>query len=151
MRLLDAEEVAERLTNIVHFDTQRAETGVDLTVTEVYRVGGPGHLDFGGSEFQPVPRERVEPSLKNPDDEYGWWSLGEGSYILAYNEGFEPEEGEWGVVRPLPRLLEAGAAHGSFTAESESSLMETLIEVGPGGIELKENFRASRLQVFRRE
>ncbi len=151
MLLLEAEEVADRVTNLVHFDTQRAETGLDLTVEAVYRVGGPGHLDFGGGEFEPVPRERLESSLKNPDDTYGWWSLEAGRYILEYNEGFEPRSGEFGVVRPLPRLHQAGASHGSFAVESESTLLEALVEVGPAGIEFKENFRASRLQVFARE
>ncbi len=151
MELLDAEDVADRVTNLVHFDTQEAETGIDLTVGAVCRVGGPGHLDFGGGEFEPAPREQLEPSRKDPDDDYGWWSLDPGRYIFEYNEGFDPESGEFGVVRPLPRLHQAGASHGSFTAESGSSLLEVFVEVGESGIELKENFRASRLQVFARE
>ena len=150
MELLDGEDAADRVENLVHFDTQHSNTGIDLTVAAVYRLSGAGQLDFGGGEFQEASTDRIDPRMRDEEDDYGWWELDEGAYIVRYNEGFVPDEGEFGLVRPLPRLLKAGASHAPFEVDRETPELTALIEVGPAGVEMKENFRASRLQVYRR-
>lgn len=151
MEVLDGEDTAERVENLVHFDTQRANTGIDLTVGAVYTLEGAGQLDFGGSEFDEASTRALEPTEKHPEDDYGWWTLEAGYYLIEYNEGFVPDDGEFGIVRPLPRLLRAGTSHATFHVDSEQPTLSALIDVGPQGIEMKENFRASRLQVYRRD
>jgi len=64
-----ANALASQLDGLVHLDTQRASTGIDLTVDAVFRTTGPGQLDFGGGEFRAVPRERIGPTLDEPDDD----------------------------------------------------------------------------------
>lgn len=151
MEWLDVEDVADRLDNLVHFDTQRTPTGIDLTVGSVERLLGAGALDFGGGEFEQAVTQEVEPELKSEDDEYGWWTLEGGFFRITYNESFVPDEGEYGLVRPLERLLAAGATHAEFHLDGETDPIVALLQVGPQGVELKENFRASRLQIYRRE
>lgn len=151
MRTLDAEETRECVDGIVHFDTQRAPLGLDLTVEAVFRVEGPGRLDFGGSEFEPAPRERVEPELASSDDDYGWWELEPGdSCVIHYNEGLDLGAGQVGKLHPLPRLQQAGASHPAFVVQGSQESLAALLTAGRGGCRLKENCRVSRLLVTER-
>jgi len=93
-----ANALASQLDGLVHLDTQRASTGIDLTVDAVFRTTGPGQLDFGGGEFQTVPRERIGPTLDDPDDDYGWWTLEKGAYVVQYNESLRLDDGQQAVV-----------------------------------------------------
>lgn len=146
MRSADA--LARQIDGLVHLDTQRAPSGIDLTVDEIYRTTGPGQLDFGGSEFQAVPREPITPVLDDPDDDYGWWTLEQGAYVVRYNESLRLDEGQKAVVSPLERTLHAGAHHGAFLLDDGRDPLETLLVVSRMGCRLKENCRLSRLVVF---
>ena len=108
MTLHDKEQVAKRLENLVHLDTQGFSLGVDLTVAEVHRLTGGGKLDFGGSEFEAAETEKVTPEKADPEDDYGWWHLEAGTYLVRYNEHLKLAEGELGLVSPHTRLLQAG-------------------------------------------
>jgi len=147
MPVLDAEASSAHVASLIHLDTQRAEPGIDVTVEAVFRVTGPGRLDFGGSEYQPAGREEVPPQRAHPDDEYGWWKLERGTYVIRYNEALSLDEGQHARVFPHPRLLQAGATHAAFVVDATSGPMETLLTVGDAGCHLKENSRVSRLLI----
>ena len=147
MTLYDQEQVTQRLEGVLHLDTQGFPLGMDLTVAEVHRLTEGGKLDFGGSEFAAAKTQEVSPEKADPEDDYGWWHLDAGTYLLRYNESLKLKEGELALVSPHPRLLQAGASHGTFNALGETGL-ETLLSVTEGGCSLKENARVSRLVVF---
>lgn len=149
--MLSPDVLAQQLDGLVHFDTQRAPDGLDLTVDSIYRTSGPGQLDFGGSEFEPVSREPLTPVLDNPDDDYAWWTLEGGTYLIQYNESVTLKEGQQAVVYPLERTLHAGAHHGTFVIDENREPLETLFVVGRMGCRLKENCRVSRLTVRTRD
>jgi len=146
MRTADA--LASHVDGLVHLDTQRARNGIDLTVDTVFRTVGHGQLDFGGGEFQAAPRERIEPVLDDPEDDYGWWTLEKGAYVIRYNESVRLDEGRQAVVTPLERTLHAGAHHGAFVLDESRDPIETLLVVSRMGCRLKENCRVSRLVVL---
>lgn len=143
-----SDATASRVRGLVHLDTQRAPKGLDLTVDAVFRTTGHGQLDFGGSECQAAPRERIEPVLDAPEDDYGWWTLEKGAYVVQYNEALSLHDGEQAVVTPLERTLHAGAHHGSFVLDDGRDPLETLLVVSRMGCRLKENCRVSRLVVL---
>lgn len=145
--MLSADAIAQQLEGLVHLDTQRAVDGIDLTVNAVYRITGTGQLDFGGGEFKSVPREEMSPTLADPDDDYGWWTLEEGAYIVEYNERLTLTDGQRAQVSPLERTLLAGAHHGAFGLDEGRDPLETLLVVSRMGCDLKENCRLSRLTV----
>lgn len=145
MAILDTEATRDRLRDLIHFDTQESAVGLDLTVDSVARVTGRGALDFGGSEFRPADRDVVEPELADPGDDYGWWGLEGGAYVIRYNESLDAGAGTVGVVHPLPRLQQAGASHPAFIAEPGEAPLETLVSVCGPGCRIKENSRVSRL------
>lgn len=148
MPFSDHEHVAEQTTDLLHLDTQEFPFGVDLTVAEVHQITGPGSLDFGGSEFEEAPTELLEPVKRNPDDDYGWWPLQQGTYLIRYNEGVELDDDEVGLVQPHPRLMLAGGHHPSFTVFGAEDDLFTLLSVGSGGCNIKENSRVSRLLIL---
>ena len=145
MHSVDA--LAQHLDGLVHLDTQRAPNGLDLTVDSVFRTTGPGQLDFGGSEFQAAPRERIEPVLDDPEDDYGWWTLEKGAYVIQYNESLTLEDAQQAVVTPLERTLHAGAHHGTVVLDDGHDPLETLLVVSRMGCRLKEHCRISRFGV----
>ena len=147
MTLHDKKQVAEKLSGLLHLDTQGFPLGVDLTVAEVHRLTGGGKLDFGGSEFAAAETEKLAPEKVDAEDDYGWWHLEAGMYLIRYNERLTLAEGELGLVLPHERLLRAGASHGAFSVTGETGL-ETLLTVSEQGCQIKENARVSRLVVF---
>lgn len=146
--ILDTHRTTARIDRLVHLDTQKAAVGLDLTAGAIYRLTGPGRLDFGGSELRAAGRQELEPELASPDDDYGWWRLEAGTYALRYNEAVEPEEGEVGFILPLERVLRAGASHPAFAVDGRRDPLETLFTVGRLGCHLKENCRVSLVLIM---
>lgn len=145
--MLSADTLAQQLDGLVHLDTQRVPEGIDLTVHAVHRTTGAGQLDFGGGEFAPASQDPIAPTLDDPDDDYGWWILESGAYIVEYNEALTLTEGQRAQISPLERTLLAGAHHGTFRLTEGRESLKTLLVVGRMGCRLKENCRLSRLTV----
>lgn len=145
--MLSADDLATQVDGLVHLDTQRADFGLDLTVDRIYRTAGHGQLDFGGSEYKTAPREPLTPVLNDPDDDYAWWTLEEGAYIVEYNESLTLETNQRAEISPLERTLHAGAHHSTFVLTDGADPLSTLLVVSQLGCRLKENCRLSRLVV----
>ena len=71
---------------LLHEETQVHDGGIDLTVSEVSVVDRAGRVDFGGGELEPARTRRHETQKRHPEDDYEWWHLEEGQYLIAYNE-----------------------------------------------------------------
>ncbi|WP_433629785.1 dCTP deaminase [Halomicrococcus sp. NG-SE-24] len=125
---------------LLHDETQVTERGLDLTVNEVYVVDDAGRVDFGGGELEDATLSPHEKQWRNEDDDYQWWRLDGGQYLVEYNESLR-------VDRPLQvqtrdELLARGAFHPSLRV---TSLDRVPLAVPPGGLRLKENARVSTL------
>ena len=135
------EEIVDSLSGIVHEETQVGERGVDLTLAEVYEVDFPGRVDFGGDELEDAdcsPHERV---WRDEDDDYQWWHLQGGQYLIEHNESLESDR----EVRLQTReaVLARGAFHPTL---SVARLGRVPLSVPRGGIRLKENARVSTVE-----
>ena len=133
-------DLVDRVDGIVHEDTQVHEYGLDLTIADVSEVENPGRVDFGGGELEAADLRPVATSPRNPDDDYEWWALDAGTYLVAYNESLTP--GAPLRVQTRRELRERGAYHPSV-ATSELGPMP--LTVAEGGVTLKENARISTL------
>ena len=134
-------EYSQFLDGIVHEPTQSEGRGFDLTVAEVYEVTGPGRVDFGGGELADAETTPHDSEKRNPDDDYEWWHLDAGGYLLEYNESLT-ESGMTFTVQTRTALLERGASHPTL---SVTSLPRVPLSVGGDGLKLKENARVSTL------
>ena len=132
----------EAVSGIVHEPTQTEGLGVDLTLSDVYRVSGPGRVDFGGGELEPAELDPVETELRTPEDDYGWWNVEAGQYLIGYNESIEPAGDRSFVVQTRDEVRVRGGFHPTLHV---AELRRVPFAVGGAGIRLKENARVSTL------
>ncbi|MFW6436257.1 MAG: dCTP deaminase [Halococcoides sp.] len=133
-------ELSAVVEDLVHAPTQTDHAGVDLTVREVFEVTEPGRIDFGGSELDPAGLTPHERQFRRPDDEYQWWHLDAGQYLVAFNESLDCPADCTVVVQPRDALLARGASHPTLRTDSLDRLP---LSVGGAGVILKENARIS--------
>lgn len=134
--------LAESVDNLVHAPTQVHDHGIDLTVSAVYEVAAPGRLDFGGDELQDADLEPVPTTLRDPEDDYGWWELPGGQYVIQHNE-FVTDVEEPLLLQARNNLLARGGSHPTLRVHSHLPLVP--LTVADGGLEIKENARISTL------
>jgi hypothetical protein len=136
--------LADLVDGLVHEPTQTEGPGLDLTVAGVRRVTAPGRVDFGGGELEAAETEAVETAKRDASDDYGWWSLSGGVYLLDYNERLTLD-GETVLLQPRDAVCTRGAFHPTRRLTDDDSLDGVPLTVSDGGLRLKENARVSTL------
>jgi hypothetical protein len=134
-------DITAAVDGLLHADTQVHDGGVDLTVQEVYVVERPGRVDFGGGELEPATVEPHSTRWRNPEDDYRWWHLDAGVYLVEYNESLAGD-GAY-LLQTREAVLERGASHPTRVV---SELPRMPLSVSEGGLRLKENARVSTLR-----
>ncbi|MFC4543663.1 dCTP deaminase [Halosolutus amylolyticus] len=134
--------LADSVDNLVYEPVQVHEGGIDLTVSAIYEVADPGRIDFGGDELEDADLEPVPTDLRDPDDDYGWWDLDGGQYVVQHNE-FLTDPDRPLLLQPRNELLARGGSHPTVQVASHLPLIP--LTVPDGGLELKENARVSTL------
>lgn len=129
---------ASIVDGLVHAESQVHDGAVDLTVDHVFAVDEPGHLDFGGSELQMPGTTLLTARRRHPDDEYGWWSLEPGMYLIEYNEELAQPPA---FLQPREALIAAGGVHASGWVTE----LHRVGLIAAAGLEIKENARISTL------
>jgi hypothetical protein len=132
--------ITDRVEGVVHEETQLHDRGLDLTAAEIHEIDEPGRVDFGGGELTDAELSSHELTRRNPDDDYGWWYLDEGGYLLEHNETLTGDGPLTLQTRDAVRAR--GAFHPTITVEELDPLP---FWVGGAGIRLKENARVSTL------
>ncbi|QLH77114.1 dCTP deaminase [Halosimplex rubrum] len=125
---------------IVHEPTQTEGRGLDLTVAEVYEVAEPGRVDFGGGELEAADLDPHDRQYRDEDDDYEWWHLDAGQYLIEYNESLSVPEDSVARVQTRDAVVARGAFHPTLAL---SSLAHVPLSVGGAGLRLKENARVS--------
>ena len=131
---------SEYVTDIVHEPTQSGGDGFDLTVAEVFEVVKPGRVDFGGGELEAAETVPHQTEKRNPDDDYEWWTLSHGQYLITFNESLTGEATV--TLQTRTELLERGAMHPTVHVDS---LPRLPLSVSGAGLKLKENARVSTI------
>ncbi len=129
---------------IVHEPTQTEGPGLDCTVAAVLRVEAPGRVDFGGGELATADLEPVETRRRNADDDYEWWHLDAGRYLLEYNESLSAPEDLTLALQTREAVRARCAFHPTLYVDSLDAVP---LSVGGAGLRLKENARVSTLLV----
>jgi hypothetical protein len=135
-------ELSDVVDGLLHPETQVHEHGIDLTVGAIHEVAAPGRVDFGGDELDEADLQPCELTRRNPDDEFQWWHLEDGQYVVQYNEFFVGDDPMH--LQPRNKLLARGASHTALRVDDHLPLVP--LSVGGAGIQIKENARVSRLQ-----
>jgi len=135
-------ELGQFVEDTVHEPTQTDGPGFDLTVAEVFEIDTPGRIDFGGGELEDAEMTSPERTLRNPDDDYEWWHLDSGQYLLEYNESLSLPSDLVAEIQTRGAVRERGAFHPTLTVQS---LGRVPLSVGGAGVSLKENARVSTI------
>jgi hypothetical protein len=146
--LLDGETIVSLTEGLISAKKQRGAVSLDLTVKSISRVVSGGALDFGGSEFREASAEALIPEKKSPEEPYGWWNLGEGRYLLQFNETIKPSPAALILIVAHSRLIAAGASHAPVIVDSLDADTRVLLSVGSQGLAVKENARVSKSVVL---
>ncbi|QLH81590.1 dCTP deaminase [Halosimplex pelagicum] len=133
---------------IVHEPTQTEGRGLDLTATEVYEVAEPGRIDFGGGELEAADLQPHDSQFRNEDDDYEWWHLDAGQYLIEYNESLALPEDTIARVQTRDAVVARGAFHPTLEL---SELGRVPLSVGGAGLGLKENARVSTVVAVERD
>jgi len=133
-------DLLDAVSGLVHEPTQIEGTGLNLTVAAVHEPTGPGQIDFGGGELEPTETVDVDPEKRDPADDYGWWDLDAGVYLLEYNERLDAETPA--ILEPRVELVERGAFHPTLRV---TELPQVPLVVPDSGLGIKENARVSTL------
>ena len=131
-------ELTTLVDGLLHEETQVTDRGLDLTVKEVLTVEKPGRVDFGGDELDDAYLRAHEKVWRNEDDDYQWWHLDGGQYVVEYNESLSADRRV--TVQTREAVRERGAFHPTLEVVE---LGRVPLSVAPGGIRLKENARIS--------
>lgn len=132
-------DLVDAVEGFVHEPTQvRDDGGIDLTVTEVYNIRAPARVDFGGGELEPAGKEPHDQVWRSEDDDYQWWHLDAGTYLIEYNESLSGTA----LLQPRTEIVERGGSHPTFGL---AELPSVPLTVGGAGLRLKENARVSTL------
>jgi hypothetical protein len=134
-------DYATFLSGIVHEPTQSEGRGFDLTVGAVYEVTGPGRVDFGGGELDAATLGAHPSESHDPDDDYEWWHLSAGQYLVEYNESLSSTDVQF-TLQTRDELLARGAFHPTLHV---TDLPRVPLAVGGAGLQVKENARVSTL------
>ena len=135
-------DLTQFVDGIVHEPTQTEGRGLDLTVAEIYEIAGPGRVDFGGGELEAAELEPHERTLRNPEDDYEWWHLDAGQYLLAYNESLALPADRAATLQVRDAVRQRGGSHPTLSLQE---LGHVPLSVGGAGLSVKENARVSTL------
>ena len=134
-------EYRQFLSGIVHEPTQTEGRGFDLTVAEVYEITEPGRVDFGGGELEAAEIEPHDSEKRHDEDDYEWWHLDEGQYLVEYNEEITADDLTF-VLQTRDELLARGVFHPTLHV---TELPQVPLSVGGAGLAIKKNARVSTL------
>lgn len=130
------------LEGTIYKKKQLDSRGVHLTVAEIRALTGRGRIDFGGDEHEECGSEPLSPRKRDPEDDYGWWDLGGGTYRIVFNESTRAVPGTLLLV-PNERILSCGCTIAVTTTREGS--VESVLTVPETGVSIKENARAALL------
>ena len=85
-RVCSGKEIAKLVTGLIYAGRETQEHALDLTIKNVFKLTGRGSLDFGGREYASCEGDKIASRKREAGDEYGWWELEEGDYLIEYNE-----------------------------------------------------------------
>jgi hypothetical protein len=142
--LIDAAHLVSLAEGLISAKKQQGPFTLDLTVRHVSVVESGGALDFGGSELREASTSALVPEKKAREEEFGWWNLGPGTYLVTFNETLTRAKPGVILIFPHKRLLAAAGWHPSVVLEKLDHEVRVPLQVGTHGLALKQNARVSR-------
>ncbi|MGA9098337.1 MAG: deoxyuridine 5'-triphosphate nucleotidohydrolase [Methanotrichaceae archaeon] len=145
MTILTGAEAIGLVESMIDPEVQTQMCGIELTLARVECFRSTGALAYDNKERQLPKTELLE------FDESDWIMLGQGSYLVTFNEIVEVPKDIAALARPRSSLLRSGATletalwDPGYRGRSQS----LLVVYNPHGLRLKKNARLMQLVFFR--
>jgi len=149
MNELAGADIAAHVAGLVHEETQVEENALVLTVDMIERLTTGPSFDFGGGEYEGAEAATIEPEKRDPEDDYAWWNLDAGTYLVRCNESIAIPEGAQGIVQGWWRLTANGVLQPTQMINGEHEEFHQLLHVPEHGTSFKENARFAELRVVK--
>ncbi len=135
------------ITGYIDLEKQLQPSGFDLSLSEVLAYEGGGSVDFSNEERVIAETRPLKP------DGAGWYSLGQGCYMLVYNEVVKMPLDVVAIARSRSTLLRNGASMGTAVWDPgyQGRSSSLLVVHNPHGIRLKRGARVAQLVFFTTE
>ena len=132
------------ITGYIDLEKQLQPSGFDLSLSKVLAYEGGGSVDFSNEE-----RVIAETRPLKPDGE-GWYSLGQGCYMLVYNEVVKMPLDVVAIARSRSTMLRNGASMETAVWDPgyQGRSSSLLVVHTPHGIRLKQDARVAQLVFF---
>lgn len=145
-----ADILKENVKNYIHQGKQfpKDRAVVFLTVHHIGELTGTGRLDFGGSEYAEAETPWKDPVKMKKDDQYGWWHLTPGSYLVEFNETVQVPAGSRFYLQSWEKAGRNAAVIPFSVIDSPRAPLFSILHVGGEGIDIKENARLAELGVL---
>lgn len=141
---MESEEIFDEcLSQTVYRDKQLSPDGVHLTLKSISTPSSPGQIDFGGGEYETAENREIAPEKRCEEDDYGWWNLHAGEYIVRFNEEISSKGPTFCVVSNQ-RLIGCGCSLASVFLHQGP--IATILRVPQVGVSIKENARIALLR-----
>ena len=145
--LLRGSQARSFVESLIHAKTQIQGHRIVLTVGQIARLSGSASFDFGGGEFSDCTKELLTPDKPDPDD-YGWWTLHPGTYLIEFNEGLDLPSGHIAVLQPWGQTAANGLTHPTRVLSGRHRTVAVPVSVRDVEFHIKENARLSELLVW---
>ncbi len=141
---IEEQEIKKLWGGLIYAPKQLQGKSLDLTAKQIYSFVDRGALDFGGSEYTESKVTLLKPQI-DEGEEWGWWTLDAGIYLLEYNENNENTPiNTLTILMPHPRLLLAGCYQPTRIIPASTTVIQNLLVVGTQGTRIKQNARVSQ-------
>jgi len=144
------EILKENVKNFIHQGKQFPEERA-LALLTVHRIGeltGTGRLDFGGSEYTEAEIHWKDPVKMKKDDQYGWWHLTPGSYLVEFNETVGTPAAARFYLQSWEKAALNAVTIPFCVIDSPRAPLLSVLYIGGEGVDIKENARLAELGVL---
>ncbi len=144
-KILSGEAMERFVRPLISEKHQVSDRSIILTVKSICETTKPISLDFGGSEYKEAEMKCLTPKKKKKSDEYGWWKLKKGDYIVEFNETVELRPNQFAILQAWEKN---SLEHETKLILGKKENLKVRIYVDKEGANIKENARFSELFVF---
>ncbi|MFV1956561.1 MAG: hypothetical protein ACC669_02065 [bacterium] len=140
MKFLTDAELRKILRFAPDLGVQTTDGRLIFTLMKIEQILGEGKIAVSSSESEDARRVKRPVRGSTGEGNNAWWDLGQGSYLITYNETVDVPEGGSLVIQPHASAMKNGLWHPTLFVRDWARDMEAvLMVVSVRGLRIQEN------------
>ncbi len=121
-------------------EAQTTDGRLIFTLMRIEQILGEGKVAVSPEGSEDARRVKRPARGSTGDESDAWWELGEGSYLITYNEKLDVPEGGTLVIQPHASVMKNGLWHPTlFVRDWDRDMEAVLMVVSVRGLRIQEN------------